>query len=94
MSQLPPAEGAAMTTGVEAGVRRFAPEDPAWGDQISALLKAVVVPRPIAWMSTRGLDGILNVALHSYFTVLAERPPILGFVSSGRKDTLRNIEAR
>ncbi|HEV2108217.1 MAG TPA: flavin reductase family protein [Thermomicrobiales bacterium] len=94
MSEPAPAVAAAVTSEVEAGARHFDSEDPAWADHISGLLKAVVVPRPIAWVSTQGLDGILNVAPHSYFTVLAERPPILGFVSSGRKDTLRNVEAR
>ncbi len=57
------------------------------------LLNAVVAPRPIAWVSTRGPAGVANVAPHSYFTVLATQPPTLGFVSVGRKDTLRNIEA-
>jgi flavin reductase (DIM6/NTAB) family NADH-FMN oxidoreductase RutF len=61
--------------------------------EIAAIVKASVVPRPIAWVATRGADGVLNVAPHSYFTVLNDAPPVLGFVSSGRKDTLRNIEA-
>jgi flavin reductase (DIM6/NTAB) family NADH-FMN oxidoreductase RutF len=58
---------------------------------ISRLLKSAVVPRPIAWISTRSADGILNLAPHSYFMILADDPPVLGFVSSGIKDTLRNI---
>jgi len=61
--------------------------------EIAALVKASVVPRPIAWVATRGGDGVLNLAPHSYFIVLNDAPPVLGFVSSGRKDTLRNIEA-
>lgn len=61
--------------------------------EIAAIVKASVVPRPIAWVSTRGVDGVLNLAPHSYFMVLNDAPPVLGFVSSGRKDTLRNIEA-
>jgi flavin reductase (DIM6/NTAB) family NADH-FMN oxidoreductase RutF len=61
--------------------------------EIAAIVKASVVPRPIAWVSTRGADGVLNLAPHSYFMVLNDAPPVLGFVSSGRKDTLRNIEA-
>ncbi len=51
----------------------------------------VVAPRPIAWVSTVGPDGVLNVAPHSYFQVLAHNPPTLGVVSVGEKDTLRNI---
>lgn len=61
--------------------------------EIYGLLTAVVVPRPIAWVSTRGTDGVLNVAPHSYFTVLSGVPPMIAFVSTGRKDTLRNVEA-
>ena len=51
------------------------------------------MPRPIAWVSSRGADGVLNLAPHSYFTVLAHRPPLLGFTSVGEKDTLRNVRA-
>jgi len=35
------------------------------------LLNAVVVPRPIAWVSTLSDRGVANLAPHSYFTVLA-----------------------
>ncbi len=73
-------------------LRDIAPADPAWRERFGGVLKAVVVPRPIAWVSTVAPHGTLNVAPHSYFTVLSDRPPILGFVSSGRKDTLRNLE--
>ena len=58
-----------------------------------ALLTSIVVPRPIAWVSSRATDGTLNLAPHSYFMVLSTDPPILGFVSVGEKDTLRNIQA-
>lgn len=58
------------------------------------LLNAVVAPRPIAWVSTLSPAGVANVAPHSYFTILAADPPLLGFVSTGEKDTLRNIRAR
>lgn len=56
------------------------------------LLNAVIAPRPIAWVSTVALDGTFNLAPHSYTTVLSPNPPIVGFVSVGRKDTLRNVE--
>ena len=61
--------------------------------QIAGIVKASVVPRPIAWVSSRSADGVPNLAPHSYFMTLCDVPPVLGFVSSGRKDTLRNIEA-
>lgn len=54
---------------------------------------AIVGPRPIGWISTRGADGIANLAPYSFFNAFNYRPPIIGFASIGRKDTLRNIEA-
>jgi flavin reductase (DIM6/NTAB) family NADH-FMN oxidoreductase RutF len=57
------------------------------------LLTALVVPRPIAWVSSLGADGRGNLAPHSFFTVASHRPPIVLFSSLGRKDTVRNIEA-
>jgi len=61
--------------------------------EVYGLLTATVAPRPIAWVSTRDAAGVPNLAPHSYFTVLSHQPPMLGFVSVGRKDTLRNVEA-
>ncbi len=55
-----------------------------------ALLKAVVVPRPIAWVSTLSVDGVANLAPHSFFTVASQLPPIVQFTSIGRNDSLRN----
>jgi flavin reductase (DIM6/NTAB) family NADH-FMN oxidoreductase RutF len=57
------------------------------------LLTAVVVPRPIAWVSTRSPEGLDNLAPHSFFTVSAIDPPIVQFTSVGRKDSLNNAEA-
>ena len=57
------------------------------------LLNAVVVPRPIAWVSTRSPDGVDNLAPHSYFTVSSVIPPVVQFTSVGFKDSLRNAEA-
>ncbi|MFF2077231.1 flavin reductase family protein [Kitasatospora sp. NPDC058162] len=57
------------------------------------LLTAVVVPRPIAWVSTVSAAGTANLAPHSFFTIAAVEPPIVQFTSVGRKDTLRNVEA-
>ena len=54
------------------------------------LLNAVVVPRPIGWVSTLSEQGIANLAPHSYFNVLAADPPTVFFSSSGVKDSLRN----
>ncbi len=68
--------------------------DPAsWpSTEVYRLLTGLVVPRPVAWVSTHAADGTRNLAPHSFFTVLAEDPPHVGVVSIGRKDTLRNVE--
>jgi flavin reductase (DIM6/NTAB) family NADH-FMN oxidoreductase RutF len=58
-----------------------------------ALLTSVIVPRPIAWVSTRSPDGVDNLAPHSFFTVACVDPPIVQFTSVGRHDSLRNVEA-
>ncbi len=55
------------------------------------LLTAVVVPRPIAWVSTLDADGVVNLAPHSFYTVVCARPPIVMFSSVGKKDTLHNV---
>jgi flavin reductase (DIM6/NTAB) family NADH-FMN oxidoreductase RutF len=55
-------------------------------------LTSLVVPRPIAWISTRSGAGVDNLAPHSFFTVSSEDPPVLQFTSVGRKDSLCNVE--
>jgi flavin reductase (DIM6/NTAB) family NADH-FMN oxidoreductase RutF len=57
------------------------------------LMTAVIVPRPIAWVSSRSAEGLDNLAPHSFFTVSSVAPPIIQFTSVGRKDSLDNIEA-
>ena len=54
--------------------------------------KAIVAPRMIGWVSTRSPGGQLNLAPYSFFGAFAALPPIIGFCSEGRKDSLRNIE--
>ena len=54
-------------------------------------VKSLVVPRPIAWVSSRSAAGVDNLAPHSFFTVASENPTIVQFVSVGEKDSLRNI---
>lgn len=57
------------------------------------LLTSIVVPRPIAWITTVDRDGVGNLAPHSFFNVACVRPPMVSFSSVGRKDTRRNILA-
>jgi flavin reductase (DIM6/NTAB) family NADH-FMN oxidoreductase RutF len=63
----------------------------ALGRDVYSLLNAIVVPRPIAWVSTRSKAGVDNVAPHSYFSVASVQPPIVQFSSGGVKDSLRNV---
>jgi len=55
-------------------------------------LNAIVAPRPIGWVSTRGLNEVLNLAPYSFFNAFNYRPPIIGFSSIGEKDSLRNVK--
>jgi len=55
------------------------------------LLTALVVPRPIAWVSTVSADGVGNLAPHSLFTVACADPGTVQFTSIGAKDTLHNV---
>lgn len=57
------------------------------------LMTNLVVPRPIAWVSSLAPDGTRNLAPHSYFNIVSTNPPIVHFTQSGRKDTLNNVEA-
>ncbi|MGB1254054.1 MAG: flavin reductase family protein [Candidatus Promineifilaceae bacterium] len=57
-----------------------------------------VLPRPIAWVSTRDIAGNLNLAPYSFFTVASNNPFTLLFCPQDpkpgvSKDTLLNIEA-
>jgi len=57
------------------------------------LLTALVVPRPIAWVSTVSADGARNLAPHSYFNAISSNPLVIHFTSTGVKDSLRNVKA-
>jgi flavin reductase (DIM6/NTAB) family NADH-FMN oxidoreductase RutF len=62
------------------------------------LLVATVVPRPIAWVVTRSIEGRLNAAPFSFFNVMGPNPAtlVLGINADserGYKDTARNIIA-
>ena len=60
---------------------------------------ALVVPRPIGWISTLDADGDANLAPFSFFNALSADPPCVMFCPNGRKpgteeikDTLANVE--
>lgn len=59
---------------------------------------AIVTPRPIGWISTRGADGQDNLAPYSFFNAVAYVPPQVMFASTsakpdrnGTKDSVANI---
>ncbi len=60
---------------------------------------AIVTPRPIGWISTRGRDGHENLAPYSFFNAVAYEPPQVMFASTADKhdrhfgkDTVANID--
>ncbi|KKX33754.1 flavin reductase family protein [Rhizobium sp. LC145] len=55
-------------------------------------LKAIVAPRPIGWIGTKGRDGSFNLSPYSFFNLVSERPRLVMFSSSGRKHSLKNAE--
>ncbi len=46
---------------------------------------AIVTPRPIGWISSRGADGSENLAPYSFFNAVAYVPPQVMFSSTGAK---------
>lgn len=47
---------------------------------------AIVTPRPIGWISTRGTDGQNNLAPYSFFNAVAYVPPQVMFASTSAKE--------
>lgn len=47
---------------------------------------AIVTPRPIGWISTRGSDGRNNLAPYSFFNAVAYVPPQVMFASTSAKE--------
>ncbi|HEX2940508.1 MAG TPA: flavin reductase, partial [Rhodopila sp.] len=63
---------------------------------IYKLLVATIGPRPIAWVTTRDVDGTVNAAPFSFFNAVSGNPPVIAFGIGGRapgdvKDTGGNI---
>jgi flavin reductase (DIM6/NTAB) family NADH-FMN oxidoreductase RutF len=66
--------------------------------EVYKLMTGLIVPRPVALVSTIDRDGFLNVAPFSFFTGVGSNPPTVLFcptlraTGDHRKDTLRNVE--
>lgn len=54
---------------------------------------AIIAPRPIGWIASVSAEGKRNLAPYSFFNAFNYRPPIIGFASTGAKDTLANVRA-
>ena len=54
--------------------------------------KAIVAPRPIGWIGSKGKSGVQNLAPYSYFNAVADKPHFVMFSSVGIKDSVKNIE--
>ena len=72
--------------------------DPKTFEGFNRVLTGVIVPRPIAFVSSVSTDGIVNLAPFSFFNAMAYDPAtiVLGISRSAgwkEKDTLANIEA-
>ncbi len=76
------------------------------GRQNYRLLSGMVVPRPIAFVTSLSADGLLNAAPFAYFNAVANKPPMVIFSPTyqgaekegyagekEKKGTLRNVEA-
>jgi flavin reductase (DIM6/NTAB) family NADH-FMN oxidoreductase RutF len=63
-------------------------------DDIYKILSGTVVPRPVAWVTTRSARGVVNAAPFSSYTLLSQDPPMILFQADARlreKDTIANI---
>ena len=47
-------------------------------------LNAIIVPRPIGWISTLSIDGVSNLAPYSFFNAVAYNPPQVMFAATSK----------
>lgn len=72
--------------------------------EIYKVLSGSIIPRPIAWVSTKDVNGLYNLAPFSFFNLFGVDPPTIAFAPGYKnmmnnddganpepKDTLRNI---
>jgi len=68
-------------------------------NNIYKLMTGIIVPRPIAFVTSMDPAGVLNLAPFSFFTAVSANPPVICFSplirgkDASKKDTLKNIEA-
>lgn len=54
--------------------------------------KALVVPRPIGWITALSARGEVNLSPYSFFNAVSDRPPMVAFSSDGPKDAAAFVE--
>ncbi|MBC7781606.1 MAG: flavin reductase family protein [Proteobacteria bacterium] len=81
----PTAPPSTLTEPLELGPDTLSPRE------FYLLLTALVVPRPVGWISTVSAAGVRNVAPYSYFNLMGSEPFYCAFGSTGEKDSLKNI---
>lgn len=58
---------------------------------------ALIVPRPVGWITTLGPGGVVNLAPYSFFNAVVRNPPVVAFASNGStrggapKDTIEHL---
>lgn len=52
---------------------------------------ALVIPRPVGWISTLSAGGVRNLAPYSYFNLMGSDPCYVAFASDGVKDSIANL---
>ncbi len=67
------------------------------GLEAHRLLISLIVPRPIAWVTSISTDGVVNAAPYSFFSGVRSKPPVISISAGqgrhGEKDTPRNVAA-
>lgn len=66
------------------------PED--WPErEFYLMMTALVIPRPIGWISTLSPEGVRNLAPYSYFNLMGSDPFYVAFGSHNEKDSITNL---
>lgn len=55
------------------------------------LISGLVIPRPIAWLTTQNSTGLVNAAPFSFFNVVSKEPVIVSIAMTEMKDSVRNL---
>ncbi|WP_341783915.1 flavin reductase family protein [Lactococcus formosensis subsp. formosensis] len=71
-------------------MKAFKPEDMSSIDAYK-LISGLVIPRPIAWLTTQNSTGLVNAAPFSFFNVVSKDPVIVSIAMTEMKDSVRNL---